>query len=158
MGEEPKETATKGRAGRNFFFVEQIAVEMMAQRAAEKMDPGEEGGRHRCAASAVSFSVKKKCRWAGGRSTATRLEEQTAGPSRWDPTEIVERWRLQLVDSTEVADHLRHRADYFRQPWERRPRCICNILFERVPQFYSIGTWAVDQPEAIWSQVGFCNA
>jgi hypothetical protein len=49
MNEEPKETATKGRAGRKTFLVAQIAVEMMAQRAAEKMDPGEEGGRHRCA-------------------------------------------------------------------------------------------------------------
>jgi hypothetical protein len=71
MGNDPKETATKGCAGRKIFLVEQIAVEMMAQRAAEK---NEEGGRHRCAASAVSLIVKKNCHWAGGRSTATTKE------------------------------------------------------------------------------------
>jgi hypothetical protein len=55
--------------------VEQIAVEIIAQRAAEKIEPGEEGGRHRGAASAVSFTVKKNCRWARDRSKATTKEE-----------------------------------------------------------------------------------
>ena len=58
-------------------FVEQIAVEIIAQRAAEKIEPGEEGGRHRGAASAVSFTVKKNCHWARGRSKATTKEERT---------------------------------------------------------------------------------
>ncbi len=71
----------------------------MAQRAAEKIDPGEEGGRHRCAASAKSFSVKKNCHWAGGPSTASTKEAQTVGPSKWDPKEIAEQWRLRLEDS-----------------------------------------------------------
>ncbi len=72
---------------------------MMAQRPAEKMDPGEEEGRHRCAASAVSFSVKKNWHWSGGRSTATMKEEQTAGPSKLDPKEIAEQWRLPPEES-----------------------------------------------------------
>ncbi len=103
MGEEPKETATKGRAGRKIFFVEQIAVEMMAQRAAEKMDPGEEGGRHRGAASAVSFIVKKNFHWAGGRSTATTKEEQTAEPRKQGPMAIVEQWRRRLEETNRTG-------------------------------------------------------
>jgi hypothetical protein len=71
----------------------------LGQRAAEKIDPGEEVGRHRCAASAVSFSVKQNCHWAGGPSTATMKEAQTVGRSKWDPKEIAEQWRLQLEDS-----------------------------------------------------------
>ncbi len=122
MGEDPKETATKGRVGRKKFFVEQIAVEIMAQRAAEKIDPGEEGGRHRCAASAVSFNVKKNCHWAGVHSTATTKEEQTAERNKQVPTEIVEQWRPRPEEPNWAEARWKHKASYFRQPWEHRPR------------------------------------
>jgi hypothetical protein len=75
IGGEPKETATKGRAGRKMFFVEQIAVEIIAQKAAEKIEPGDDGGRHSSAAAAVLFTVKKNLRWEVGRSTVKMLEE-----------------------------------------------------------------------------------
>jgi hypothetical protein len=115
IGGEPKETATKGRAGRKMFFVEQIAVEIIAQRAAEKIEPGDDGGRHSSAAAAVSFTVKKNWRWEVGRSTVKTPEEPATVLDK-QPTEIVAPWQHRPVETSVAEVRRTRRVNYWHRP------------------------------------------
>lgn len=158
MAKTRRRRRRKGELAEKIFFVEQIAVEIIAQRAAEKIEPGEEGGRHRGAASAVSFTVKKNCRWARDRSKATTKEERAAQRNKLVPTEIVERWRPRLEETSWAEAHWMHKAGYFRQPWEHRPRCVCDKLFGRGLQFCNTGMLDVARKGAVSSLAELCNA